>query len=1051
MVGYRRCVAVVVVLASWLATVGVGEAVTIPWNPNSATTVGLEWFPTVQGDAPLPAAVTFPSGATETIDTLTVPLGVTGDSLTAIAEVYEAGDEVPGAVSTQIYRPTDDLQIGGNDSEQDSWATEALGITNLWQSINEATVDDTDFIGYIGPQSLDGRYRFNVGSGAWAAGRRVTGGFVRIRANRIDATGRLRVSYFDGTTAHTLSTITVDERKRNYDVRFPEINPGTGYPWTQAQIVALSTTSAIQIRPLNLNRNKTIHVYQAYLSLNYVTEDRVAVGIAEVDVQDAGTDAAFMLRDPNTGADNWSKASGTDYTILLRRTEGYGQAAWRFLTETQQVSTALLRPDSNAELPVQSYVPLLDSAGRVSVMGTQVPGRGQVFYQTRTDTAVSVDGQPYEYLVPNLGTGGDFQVQKLTPTTSGDYTIVRALVSDLGSGAALNADTEATVTVHRLSTGAQMGGDATVRLADLQATPQLGETWEGTLGSDVFTPTPIYLLEAELSSAATLVGGTAYYLQIHDPDGVIRLVSARYADDDSAAVGVATFGGTADAIATGAFGAMTAHVAADASAMLSTQPDAPTGFGAETVEAATEEHGLEGTGCTVPLTEVAYLDWTPTALGADFGEYQIERGEPAGFYAPFPSMTPGDVVGQDALSGQTSRANHIPVIGGIILDGASADISGGGLLVGPTFGAWYTWWDTGFVPAEYGAAFLVAAGTTFNASAAFIVSGEYDDTDPVDIALNSVHVTTTIYGYQISFFEGALGPASLTHVYDTPLADDGTTVYQFYVSIDGNTVTVLDPEGHSESVTDARAGRLWGPTVLLEHVQPTATIATDALFQFVAAIATDADDEEFVQIYYGEDEAADQVTDWEAAFGQRFAYRIRVVRNGDWVPSAWSANQPEVTLAPQASETVFASNWLQAAAAVNREPSYDWPQPNNDQVLQLAGRDYQQVFQEAENRGDGGAGGFSFEVVGYVGGGNSPNLPTPPGRGLWDGLRDFLRTYTPYLSIRDWTGDVWYGRATLDPAGMEYGEDGSAVALGEVTVIETQAEPTPVAIPPPGS
>jgi hypothetical protein len=465
------------------------------------------------------------------------------------------------------------------------------------------------------------------------------------------------------------------------------------------------------------------------------------------------------------------------------------------------------------------------------------------------------------------------------------------------------------------------------------------------------------------------------------------------------------------------------------------------------VIAATEQAGLDGTGCTIDQTEVAYLEWDATALGDDFGEYQIERGESSGFFALFPGFANGDVVGQAAQTGQVSRSNHIP--SGVTPDGQSADITGG-FLVGATAGGWYTWWDTGIGPVRFGGGFIFDAGSTFAAAAGFIVSDVYDETDPYDIVLNSVHISVLTIGYAVAFYDGAQEPARLTHFFDTPLADDGATVHAFSVSIDGNTLTIVDPEGHTETVTDARAGRLWGDTVLLENFQPTATFATDALPEFAAAAAYDPDDDVYYPIYTGDTEAAEQVTDWEAGFGQTWTYRIRVVRAGDWVPSAWS-DDAFVAIAAQDAETCFGSNWLQTAAAVNREPDYEWPQPNNDQVLQLAGRDYQVVFQEVEDRGDGGDSGFTFEVVGYVGGGNAPNLPTPAGRAMWDPLRDYLRQFAPHIAIKDWTGDVWFGRATLDPAGVGYGDDGSAVALGEVTVIETQALPTPAPIPAPGS
>jgi hypothetical protein len=176
---------------------------------------------------------------------------------------------------------------------------------------------------------------------------------------------------------------------------------------------------------------------------------------------------------------------------------------------------------------------------------------------------------------------------------------------------------------------------------------------------------------------------------------------------------------------------------------------------------------------------------------------------------------------------------------------------------------------------------------------------------------------------------------------------------------------------------------------------------------------------------------------------------MRVVRGGDWVPSVWT-DSVSVTAQPQGAEVVFASNWLQQIVAVNREPEYTWPQPNNDRVLQLSGRDYQIVFQEAEERGTGDD-GFEFEVTVYTPDNDDPDETNPAGQAVFDPLRDFLRTYAPYIAIKDWNGSIWYGRATVDEENTVYLDDGAAMSHATVRVVETQAEATPVAIPTIGS
>ncbi len=1043
------------------------------WSP-VATTAGLPYFPTQQGAQQLPAAVRFTSTAAETVDSLQVPIDVSGGDLTAIAEVYEAGTEIPDAVQTQVYNPSGDDTIGGDDSEDDSWLTQGLSPNNLYQSINDA--DDSTFILYFGPQAGGKRYRFHVQSGAWPADRRVIGGFVRVRANRLDATGRLQVAYWDGSQAHVLATVTVTENIRNFDIPWPENNPATRLPWTQADIQDLGNAgnSAIQLRPVNVNKRKSLRVREAYLSLDYVTETRVAVGIADlVGGGGSGTVWTFSLKNPNSGADNWAKADDTDYTVLVRRAAGLGLGNWRFLAQTATVTDALSRPDANVGLPVQSYSPVLDGNGAVSVMGDQIAGRGMAFSMTQASTATGVDGQPYERLtsIPFytngatvLGVGQEF----VTADTS-DYLVARFVLSAtqvINDGGAstfapapnLFALYPVVVTVKNRSTDATIGDPYTLTPEEIGGFPAvtLGAVdWDMTTGIPDSVPATVGYIAEVVMTGVSLTAATDYYIELttdqwyqSDTDGSVFWSVLNL---DSTVIGAASYESTTySLIATDGSTVTASEGSDDLPFTLSVQPDAPTNMNGDNVTAATEEADLDGTGCTIPDTEVAYLTWDPTILGDDFGCYQIQRGERAGFYALFGSMTPGDIVGQPAALGQTTRSNHIPNIGTDVLDGQSADISGA-LLTGPGSGAWYTWWETDTVDMRaFNTAFVVQPGSTFNAFAGFIVSNVEEETDPVDVAITSVHVTCSVAGYSLSFYDGIQEPAALSHVFDAPLADDGATIYEFRMSIDGNTVTIIDPEGHAEQVTDPRAARLWGETVLLEHFQPTASFATDALFEFVASEALDADDETYTLIYTGDDELAEAVTDWEAGYGQLWGYRMRAVRSGDWVPSAWEGT-PLVRIEPQGSETTFGSNWLQAAASVNREPSYSWPQPNNDQVLQLSGRDYQILFQEAENRGDGGDDGFDFEIVAYVGGGNSPNLPATPGRSVFNGLRDFLRSYAPQLAIKDWTGDVWYGRATITDASTVYGDDGSAVATGEVTVLQTQAEPAAAPIPSPGS
>jgi hypothetical protein len=95
------------------------------WNPNAPDTLGLEYFALEQGMQQLPEAVTFDSTVTETISYLNGYLAST-DSATYLAEIYVAGNEVPGAVTTTIYRPNADVANQAN-----AWLDETLTTTKL--------------------------------------------------------------------------------------------------------------------------------------------------------------------------------------------------------------------------------------------------------------------------------------------------------------------------------------------------------------------------------------------------------------------------------------------------------------------------------------------------------------------------------------------------------------------------------------------------------------------------------------------------------------------------------------------------------------------------------------------------------------------------------------------------------------------------------------------------------------------------------------------------------------------------------------------------------
>lgn len=581
------------------------------WNPNAPSTLGIEWFPTREGEARISggsvAAQQFRSTAAETIDTLEARLASTGGDCKMIAEIYTADAEVPGSVTTSTFRPTDDKQIGGNDSESQAWVSSSLAVTNLFGFVDEDPIDITDWVTYFDARAPRYRWRVQFGTGGWGASRRIVGGGIHIVADREEVNGGLQVSYHNGTNAYKLGNVTVTTKRQELIVPFPEFNPATGLPWTQADITSLAalSTASIQIRPTNANKQKRLFIYQLWLELDWVTENRLAIGVTNVAESSTPAVTSFTLSHPTSGADNWAKANATNYTILLRRLDDVGVGRWSYMEETPEVSAALLRPSQNIGLDgaaLEAYLPTVDTRGFVSALGDRVDGRAMYFTMTTIAPVVSADGQPYSNA--DLATADtDFDptfstAQTLTPASAVTVTQVRWIDAEPPVASFR-------IRIRRTSTGATLS-TATVTTADLVADAvQVGETDGGD---------PLYLFTAQFpSGGAALSAGVQYNVE-----ATIKYLGV-YVDIGAITAGPPTFGGNTDTGPSGAIGG-------DSLLMLNSEVEALADFAAVTFDYPTDAAAADGAGCTVDEIEVATLTWSGSDLAvASFGYYDIQR------------------------------------------------------------------------------------------------------------------------------------------------------------------------------------------------------------------------------------------------------------------------------------------------------------------------------------------------------------------------------------------------------------------------------------------
>lgn len=415
------------------------------WSPNAPDTLGLEWFPTKTGEQLISGgstgAVRFTATSTETIDYVVANVAPASDGRgNYIAEVYSVNNPAVSAVATATYRPNATQNNASNAWVK--WNGSTFSTTDVHQAIDEPTFAASDWITYFDRMAQRYGVRFEYGTASWAAGRRVVGGRISFVTRREERNGRLDVYYYKGGESYWLGHVIATTERRTVSVPFPEYNPATGYPWTQAEIQELDTsTAAIRIRPRGVNKHKRLFIFQHWIDIEYVTENREAVGIADIATprRTSGASftkeqASFQLRDPNTGADNWTKADDDTYTIIIRRIEGNNSLVWTWMRETREMALALDRPFEGLFCPVSSYVPTLDPRGFVSTMGSPQDGVGYAFYLLTTGGNISADGQPYHgisYATTTAPANSSSYLRQIitTNTSGGTYDGARAVMS----------------------------------------------------------------------------------------------------------------------------------------------------------------------------------------------------------------------------------------------------------------------------------------------------------------------------------------------------------------------------------------------------------------------------------------------------------------------------------------------------------------------------------------------------------------------------------------------------------------------------------------------
>lgn len=579
------------------------------WNPNKPGLLGLEWLPVVQAGDVIASdgacfAQTLDSTAAETIDTILLTMSSIATPGRYILEVYPAGSEVAGAVTTTTYRPNEDT----NDFDVEN---EVGATVNLYQSVDEATVDYSDYIVNSNATIFGNLWTFKLNTATFGAalrvvamrwvsrGRQVVGQHTWEWAIRKDGEGFLRLLRTAYSTADGRFVATA---------HLGEINPFTGMPWLESEIESFdSTVSAGRLslrwglaEPVDTSSQARLH--QTYLEIDTVTENRVAYGCADIG---ASTTVEFTMQAPD-GTDNWAKADNTTYTYVLRRIPEIGNpddpTAGPLGASVGNVSWQYL-DDQAAGVPATmlaaAYAPTLDVGGTIVELGDPLV-RARSLHLKTTGAVGSVDGL-YRSRISYVPTTPPDESQGLTTAAATTYDAVAFVVGIVD--AANPPSSDLLVRVRRTSDNVQMGGDGTLTLAEFEALEQ------STQGYAVAV--------VEFAVAPSLAATTAYYVEWESADIAAEGWEVPYLGFvTGSAFGAASMGGTTDRVRVLATGE-----ADDFAMLLIEYPPA-----VADLAATVEQQALpgDGTNCSVDYLEYVALTWTASVF-ADFSAYEIER------------------------------------------------------------------------------------------------------------------------------------------------------------------------------------------------------------------------------------------------------------------------------------------------------------------------------------------------------------------------------------------------------------------------------------------
>jgi hypothetical protein len=606
------------------------------WNANAPEVLGNEYLATHAQVARVWAGAAgrmqrLTSTVAETISSLKMSATVnplSEASIPTVIDVVAEGSEFVPLFKTARLTPN-------ADKTNEGWKTGTGGSTNLYATLDDDTTRwpgpaQTDWVQVTTPMTAYS-CSFNAALFA-AAGAAQNGRIGMVGASVIMSSSlgyrKMGVALEIGGVLYPPAAgglRDVHQFGAIYSFWWGELNPATGNPWVPADIANFGSAGTGRLffrSQATATATAYPRIHAASLNVAYATtENRLAVGvwrrpedIGDTALINAQTTSLITLP---AGTAGWSKPASGNHLYLWRQSISPSEYGATVGTDVRwNGSYQDLGPGGQ---PPGTVFPLHHS-GVLGTAPATSPASDSISYDhhgrplrqwwsgsratyglalVRSDTAISVDSQPYRLTLADLAflTSTQKLGQRITPAATASYLGVRFPIIPPATG-----NPTLTAQVYAVSGGAAVGGSYSISAATVRALPK-------TTGG-------IRYIHGVLASGASLTAATAYEVRLTTTAGGTWIAPM----PDTSLGSTASFGGNTN----GAFIGATHYPDRELSINLTRQPNPPTGVGAAITNVAVTVPYLVA---QLPTIQHVAVSWTPPAsgMGGLFSRYEIDR------------------------------------------------------------------------------------------------------------------------------------------------------------------------------------------------------------------------------------------------------------------------------------------------------------------------------------------------------------------------------------------------------------------------------------------